>query len=217
MPDISLPEVRLKGKLPEGLRDMSLDDIQNAMPDVHLPRFDFGRESRNAGKAAGRATRAAERAAAKAAKQADRAARDVQRAAGREVAKAAKRVENVLPTRKRGPNPVPIAILFMLGGLVVGWILATNPVTGPRVTAWLDDLRSRWDAWRGRGPGELEDDDWEGTESQSFTSSTPAPLASEPYVGTVPTSATSVAVGPGELSTPVSTTDAARVGADETV
>jgi len=166
MPEITLPEVRLKDKLPEGLRDMSLDDIQKAIPDVRLPTVDLAREAKAAGKAAERATRAAEkaaaRAAARAAKQADRAARDVQRAAAREASKAARSVESVLP-RKRGPNPGPIAILFMLGGLVVGWLLATNPTTGPRVSAWLDDVRARWDSWRGRGTGELEDDDWDDT------------------------------------------------------
>ena len=52
MPDITLPEVRLRDKLPEGLRDMTMDDIQKAIPEVKLPRFDIGREVRNAGRSA---------------------------------------------------------------------------------------------------------------------------------------------------------------------
>ncbi|HVL53338.1 MAG TPA: hypothetical protein VM344_03675, partial [Vitreimonas sp.] len=106
MPDLSVPEMRLKDRLPEGLRDMTMDDIQNAMPDVRLPKFD-------------RAAKQAEKAAAQAAKQAEKAARSLEKAAGKQAGKAAKAVENALP-RRSGPNPVPIAILAMLGGAVVG-------------------------------------------------------------------------------------------------
>ena len=59
----------------------------------------------------------------------------------------AKSVEKALPTRA-GPSPVPFAILAMLGGLIVGWILATSPLTGPRITAAMGGVRQKIDDWR---------------------------------------------------------------------
>ena len=153
MPDISLPEVRLKARLPEGLRDMSVEDIQHAMPDVRLPKVELPKLDVDFGREANRA-----------AKRADKAAKTARKSAVRAV-------ENALP-RKPGPNPVPIAILAMLGGVVVGWLLATNPVTGPKVRAWLDSVRraifergNSWDA-----------DEWDSTDAQAY----PASLRAEP-------------------------------------
>lgn len=59
----------------------------------------------------------------------------------------AKSVEKALPQRS-GPSPVPFAVLAMLGGLVVGWILATSPRTAPRISAAMDGVRQRIDEWR---------------------------------------------------------------------
>lgn len=58
-----------------------------------------------------------------------------------------KSVEKALPMRS-GPSPVPFAILAMLGGLVVGWILATSPRTAPRISAAMDGVRQKIDEWR---------------------------------------------------------------------
>ena len=58
----------------------------------------------------------------------------------------AKSVEKALP--QRGPSPVPFAVLAMLGGLVVGWILATSPRTAPRISAAMDGVRQKIDEWR---------------------------------------------------------------------
>jgi hypothetical protein len=155
MPDISVPEVRLKDKLPEGLRDMTVEDIQKALPEFHLPKLELSttdiardaqRAAKDAGKAAGRARKDAAKAARGAQKDARKAARGAQKTVAREAAK-------VLP-RRAGPNPVPIGILAMLGGLVVGWILATNATTGPKIQASLRDLQSRFETWRGRGAGD---------------------------------------------------------------
>ena len=182
MPDLSVPEMRLKDRLPEGLRDMTMDDIQNAMPDVRLPKFD-------------RAAKQAEKAAAQAAKQAEKAARSLEKAAGKQAGKAAKAVENALP-RRSGPNPVPIAILAMLGGAVVGWILATNPVTGPRVSAWLDELRLRFQA--GRADETDQDDTWDTELPSAFGASATAPIATDAYAGAMSsTEEAGVGVGPG--------------------
>jgi hypothetical protein len=207
MPDISLPEVRLKDKLPEGLRDMTMEDIQRAMPDVHLPRFDLGREAR-------RVRKDAEKAVARAAKEAEKAAREAQKSATRSV-------ERALPLpQRRGPNVVPVAILAMLGGLVVGWILANSPTAGPRISTWLDDLRARWDEWRGRGLGQL-DESWQ-PEPQAFPESLRAPVESDRYTGplTADDQGVGVGVGPGSgssLPEGMGTDDPARVGADDRV
>jgi hypothetical protein len=207
MPDISLPEVRLKDKLPEGLRDMTFDDIQKAIPEVHLPKIDLGRD-------AAKARKAAEKAAQKAAKEAEKAARDAQKVAGREAAKAARAVEQALP-RRNAPNPVPVAILAMLGGLVVGWILANNPVTGPKISAWLDDLRMRFDEWRGRGPD--VDESWETAEPVAYPESLRSPIEPDRFAPNLSTTETGVGVGPGQLPEGMGTEDPARVGADDRI
>jgi hypothetical protein len=196
LPEVRLPEVRLKDRLPEGLRDMSLDDIQKVVPEVHLPRIDLAAEARGAGRGAGKAAERASKAAEKAA------------------ARAARSVSDVLP-RRSGPNPVPIAILFMLGGMIVGWLLATNPVTAGRVRELLDQARARWDRFRGGQTSDLEADEWDG-EPQAFTESLRAPIApAEPYAGTLSSSETGVAVGPGELPEGMGTSDPARAGAND--
>ena len=176
MPDISVPEVRLKDKLPEGLRDMTVEDIQKALPEFHLPKLELAtfeiardaqRAAKDAGKAAGRARKDAAKAARGAQKDARKAARGAQRTVAREAGKAAKEASKVLP-RRAGPNPVPIGILAMVGGLVVGWILATNPATGPRIRAYMSELQARFEAWRGRAAagahGEARSDSGVGTD-----------------------------------------------------
>ena len=176
MPDISVPEVRLKDKLPEGLRDMTVEDIQKALPAIHLPKLELAtsdiardaqRAAKDAGKAAGRARKDAAKAARGAQKDARKAARGAQRTVAREAGKAAKEASKVLP-RRAGPNPVPVGILAMLGGLVVGWILATNPTTGPRIRAYINELHARFETWRGRGAagehGEARSDSGVGTD-----------------------------------------------------
>lgn len=199
MPELSLPEVRLKDKLPEGLRSMNLDDIQKAIPDVRLPSFELpkveiGREAQRA------------------ARRADKASRRAQKAAAREASKAARAVENALP-RRPGPNPVPVAILAMLGGLVIGWLLANNPVTGPKISAWLDDLRMRFDAWRGGGFD--EDDEWDTTDPVAYPESLRAPVEPTRFADELSPMETGVGVGPGQLPEGLGTDDPARVGADE--
>lgn len=59
----------------------------------------------------------------------------------------AKSVEKALPSRP-GVSPVPFAVLAMLGGLIVGWILATSPLTAPRINAAMGSVRQKIDEWR---------------------------------------------------------------------
>jgi hypothetical protein len=74
-----------------------------------------------------------------------------------------KSIQKSLPT-KPGPSPVPFAILAMLGGLVVGWLLATSPVTGPRISAAMGNARRKIDEWRNGGQN-LDDEFDMGTDS----------------------------------------------------
>jgi hypothetical protein len=192
MPDISLPEVRLKARLPEGLRDMSVEDIQNAMPEVRLPKVELPKLDVDFGREAGRA-----------AKRADKAAKSARKS-------AARAVENALP-RKPGPNPVPVAILAMLGGIVVGWLLATNPVTGPKVRAWLDSVRrslfERRDSW--------EEDEWETSDAQAYPASLRAEPEPERYTGLLGEEQTATGTEPATLPEGLGTTDPDAAGTSD--
>ena len=125
MPDISFPEVHLPDfKLPEGLRDMNREDIQKSMPDVKMPKIDLPKRkdlSRELAKATNKATR--------------------------EIEKAGRDLEKNLP-RRSGPSPLPFVIFGLLSGLVVGWLLASSPTTGPRISSLVEEVRSRIDRWR---------------------------------------------------------------------
>jgi hypothetical protein len=133
MPDISLPEVKLpKFELPHGLRDMTREDIQRAIPEIKLPDLQ---------------------------KQAEKVAES----AGRFAGDVGRNLDNALP-RRSGPSPVPFAVLGMIGGLVVGWILATSPTTQPRIAAFMDWIRARIGDWRSGGMTDYDDDFETGTD-----------------------------------------------------
>ena len=121
MPDISLPEVRLRDKLPEGLRDMSREDIQKAMPEMRLPRLELPRRS------------GVSKEVAKAVKDLEKAGRDLDKA---------------LP-RRPAPSPLPFVFFGMLAGLFIGWFLASSAATGPRIGGIVDEFRGRVTRWRG--------------------------------------------------------------------
>ncbi len=174
MPTISLP----KFELPEVFRDMTTDDIAKAMPDVHVPKVDVDAIGKRAGKVFDDV-----------AKNAGKAVDDVARNAGKMVDDVAKsvssNVEQALP-RRNGPSPVPFAILGMLGGLIVGWMLATSPTTAPRITSFMDRLRARFEEWRTSRMTDLEDDlDDAADEVRSASSDLGQPVMAESeYAGT---------------------------------
>ncbi|MFL5679070.1 MAG: hypothetical protein ACJ77B_00545 [Chloroflexota bacterium] len=132
MPDISFPEVRLpEFKLPEGLREMNREDIQKAIPEVHLPSITLpkrGDVSKELAKAA------------------------------KEIDKAGKELDKALP-RRAAPSPIPFVVLGVLAGLFAGWFLATSPTTAPRIGSLMDGLRARIDSWR--NGSDLDDEDLE--------------------------------------------------------
>jgi hypothetical protein len=172
MPTISLPRFQL----PEGLRDMTAEDIGKAMPEVHLPKVDVDAIGKRAGKVVDEV-----------AKNAGKAVDDVAKSAGKVVDDVAKsvssNVEQALP-RRPGPSPVPFAVLGMLGGLIVGWLLATSPTTAPRINAFMDWLRTRIDDWRVGRNADLDDAFEDAAEELRSDSTGLEPVMAEPdYAG----------------------------------
>jgi hypothetical protein len=77
--------------------------------------------------------------------------------AGKFAGDVGRNIDHALP-RRPGPSPVPFAVLGMVGGLVVGWLLATSPSTSARINSFMDWARARIDAWRNRTSSEFEDE-----------------------------------------------------------
>jgi hypothetical protein len=119
MREITLPDI----KLPDGLRDMTRDDIVQAahdarvrgselqkkieMPDIDLSKVDFSKI-------------------------------DLSKV------ELPKQITDRLPGRRR-PNPLlPIAGIMAVGAAIAGvWWLFTSSVTGPRVRSAVNDLKAR--------------------------------------------------------------------------
>ena len=105
----------------------------------------------------------------------------------------AKNIENALP-RREGPSPVPFAVLAMLGGLVVGWILATSSYA-PRITAAMDGVRQKIDDWRSSADG--LDDELDAS-PEAFRDAFRAP-AKDQFASTKSETSTGVSVGSSDL------------------
>lgn len=161
MPDISFPEVHMPDlKLPQGLRDMNREDIQKSISDAK-PKIDLPKSkdiSRELAKATNKATR-----------QLEKAGRDI---------------EKSLP-RRSGPSPLPFVIFGLLSGLVVGWLLASSPTTGPRISSLVDEIKSRIDRWRTAAMAEAD------------AGSEPAAYHDATYAGAMSDAQTGVGVGLG--------------------
>lgn len=165
MPDISFPEVHLPDlKLPQGLRDMNREDIQKSISDVR-PKIDLPK------------SKDISRELAKATKQLEKAGRGI---------------EKNLP-RRSGPSPLPFVIFGMLSGLVVGWLLASSPATGPRISSLVDEIKTRVDRWRTAAMSDAE----AGSEPATYR---------DTYAGAMSDAQTSVGVGPGDLGNGIGTT-----------
>lgn len=114
----------------------------------------------------------------------------------------AKSVEKALPSRP-GPSAVPFAVLAMLGGLIVGWILATSPLTAPRINAAMGGVRQKIDEWRSSTDG----DELDG-EPEAFRDAFRSPK------GAGSLGSDGVGVGPGRHSKSATTDAGATVGAE---
>ena len=171
MPDISFPEVHLPDlKLPQGLRDMNREDIQRSMPDVKVPDVKMPKVDLPTRKDLTREL-------AKATKELEKAGRDI---------------EKKLP-RRSAPSPLPFVIFGVLSGLVVGWLLASSPTTGPRISSLVDEVRSRVDRWRTAAMANAET----GTEAADYR---------DTYAGAMSEAQAGVGVGPADLGNGIGAT-----------
>src|SRR5919109_559054 len=66
-------------------------------------------------------------------------AKQVRKASKDQFRRASKEINNALP--RRGPSPLPFAILAAIGGLFVGWILATSPSARSTIERGFDSAR----------------------------------------------------------------------------
>jgi hypothetical protein len=117
MPDISLPEIHFPDvKLPEGLRDMNRQDIQNAIGDardrvpkrIEMPDIDLSKMQ---------LPRALE-------------------------GRLPKSVEDRLPMKRRSNPLLPIAAFLAVGTMIAAaWWLITSPTAGTRVRQTVDRWR----------------------------------------------------------------------------
>ena len=127
MPDLSLPEIRLPVKLPEGLRDMNRHDIQSAIGDrlpkkVEMPEVDLSKVE---------LPKAVE----------DRLEQIEKAISNIELPKA---IENRLPGRKRSNPILPIAALLAIGSMfAAAWYLITSPGASVKVRETADRIRAR--------------------------------------------------------------------------
>jgi hypothetical protein len=128
MPDLSLPEIHLRDiKLPDGLRDMTRHDIQNAIGDrlpkrADLPDVDLSKVE---------LPKAVEERLAK-----------VEKALSKmDLPKA---VEKRLPGRKRSNPILPIAAFLAVGSmLAAAWWLITSPDAAHKVHVTADRVKAR--------------------------------------------------------------------------
>jgi hypothetical protein len=123
MREITMPEVKLRDiRLPEGLREMSRDDIVQAahdvrssmhmpkkidMPDIDLSKVDLSRI-------------------------------DLSKV------ELPRQLTDRLPQRRRRNPLLPIAGVLAVGAMIAGvWFLFTSSLTGPRVRSAVSDLKQR--------------------------------------------------------------------------
>jgi hypothetical protein len=115
MPDISLPEIHL----PDGLRDLSRQGIQNAIGDVRTSKLP---------------------------KREDMPGIDLSKVQLPTALEGLlpKRIEDRLPMKRRSNPILPLAALFAIGSMVVAaWWLITSPTAGPRVRQTVDRMRDK--------------------------------------------------------------------------
>jgi hypothetical protein len=159
MPTISLPEMKRP--------DVKRPDVK--LPEMNLPEFDlqdFVRDRRDDLAAA--AGRVRDELSDLEMPRVDLPGiRDIRRSAANEI------------------DPRPSRMPFLAGaaivGVLVGWILAVSPVTGPRIRSAIGGLRDRFDAWRA---GANDWDDADATEdSDSFADPMSTVMRTDPWIG----------------------------------
>ena len=130
MPDLSLPEFHFPDiKLPDGLRDMTRQDIQNAIGDrmpkkIEMPAIDLSNVD---------LPKAVE----------DRLGRIEKAISKIDLPKA---VEDRMPGRRKRANPIlPIAALLAIGSMfAAAWWLITSPTASIKVRETADRIKTRF-------------------------------------------------------------------------
>jgi hypothetical protein len=189
MPTISLPEM----KRPDVKRpDVKRPDVK--LPEMNLPEFDlqdFVRDRRDDLTAVAGRVRDELSELEMPRMEMPRVdlpgIRDIRRAAAHEI------------------DPRPSRMPFLAGavivGVLVGWILAVSPVTGPRIRSAIGGLRDRFDAWRSGA------NDWDDAteDSESYADPMSTVMRTDPWIGqwangtgTEPAEASVASGGPAE-------------------
>lgn len=128
MPDLSLPEIHFPDlKLPDGLRDMTRSDIQNAISDrmpkkVEMPDIDLSKVE---------LPKAVDARLAKIEKAIDRM-------------NLPKAIDDRIPRRKKSNPILPIAALLAVGSMcVAAWYLITSPSASVKVRDAVARVKAR--------------------------------------------------------------------------
>ena len=112
---------------------------------------------------------------------------DIRRAAAREI--------------DPGPSPlIPFVAGAAIVGLLVGWMLAMSPVTGPRIRSAVAGMRDRFDSWRSGSTDEIAERLDTLTTASSEPTQLPQSVASDPWTRAWQDEATPTPVGPGAMT-----------------
>jgi hypothetical protein len=95
---------------------------------------------------------------------------------------------NIRDLRRAGArelDPSPSRLPFLAGAaivaLLVGWILAMSPITGPRIRSAIGGLRDRFDAWR--TGGNVWDADEAGEDTATYVDPMSTVMRTDPWIG----------------------------------
>jgi hypothetical protein len=124
-------------------------------------------------------------------------AKQIRRASKEQLRRASKELNRNLPGRR--PSPLPFAIFGVIGGLLIGWLVATTPAARKAIESSVGGtMRAINGAIAGmsaRTPADEEPD------LASWTNETRTPVASDTYAAAIGAQReTAVGVGPGRTT-----------------
>jgi hypothetical protein len=130
-------------------------------------------------------------------------AKQLRKASKEQFRRASKELNKNLPGRR--PSPMPFALLAAIGGLLIGWILATSPAARQAIEQAISSIRrSVTDAIGGVAMPSPGDDE---ADMATWNRETGSPIASDTYAAAIgaqrepATSEAGVGVGPGRQET----------------
>ena len=193
MPGVAIPDIGQIRRGMFGTGREKTDDARRAAADIGLPnidwsrldpsRFDFSKVDFSKLDLPARAE----------------LAKQIRKASKEQLRRASQELNRNLPGRR--PSRVPFALLGAIGGLLVGWIVATTPAARRAIEGAVSGMRrSMSDAVSGMSAPTAESDE---PELGSWTRETRTPAASDTYAAAIGaqrepvTREASVSVGPG--------------------